>query len=140
MKLSRTVWYALQATVLLAQFGDEAPVPCRRLASVGNMPERFLLQVLRRLVARGILRSARGVDGGYVLCKPADQVALLELIEAIDGPLVPSIPPGDALPARSRARLERVLGHITESARGDLGGITLADLLASSSADVTPPH
>jgi hypothetical protein len=51
------------------------------------MPERFLLQILRVLVTHGILRSTRGVDGGYALTKPADQISLLEVIEAIDGPL-----------------------------------------------------
>ncbi len=65
MKFSRTVSYALQATLQLAQEDRAAPVPCSQLAAEGKMPERFLLQILRNLVTHGILRSTRGVDGGY---------------------------------------------------------------------------
>ena len=51
------------------------------------MPERFLLQILRNLVTHGILRSTRGVDGGYSLVRPADEVSVLDVIEAIEGPM-----------------------------------------------------
>ena len=76
MKLSRTVRYAVQAAVQLAQSDPAQPVPCSRLAADGHMPERFLLQILRSLVTHGILRSSRGVDGGYVLDRSADDVSL----------------------------------------------------------------
>ena len=65
MKLSRTVAYAVRATLQLAQLEADGPVPCSKLANEGKMPERFLLQILRNLVTHGILRSTRGVDGGY---------------------------------------------------------------------------
>ena len=87
MKLSRTVSYAVKATLQLAQLSADGPVPCSKLASEGKMPERFLLQILRNLVTHGILRSTRGVDGGYALVRPADQISLLEVIEAIEGPV-----------------------------------------------------
>ena len=60
MKLSRTVSYALQATLQLARSTSQVPIPCNRLAAKGDMPERFLLQILRNLVAHGILESTRG--------------------------------------------------------------------------------
>ena len=82
MKLSRTVSYAVRATLQLAQLSSKGPVPCSKLAAEGKMPERFLLQILRNLVTHGILRSTRGVDGGYALVRPADQISLLEVIEA----------------------------------------------------------
>src|ERR671910_748696 len=97
MKLSRTVSYAVQAVLQLAQLDPQTPVPCSRLAAEGKMPERFLLQILRSLVTHGILRSARGVDGGYALVKPADQISLLEVIEAIEGPYDSSLELGDGL-------------------------------------------
>ena len=77
MKLSRTVAYALQATLQLALSGDQEPVPCSRLAAEGKMPERFLLQILRNLVAHGILSSTRGVDGGYTLDRAPEEISLL---------------------------------------------------------------
>src|SRR5436190_23714908 len=87
MKLSRTVEYAVQAMLQLAEHTPGAPVACSRSAATAQMPERFLLQILRNLVTHGILNSTRGVEGGYTLERPADQISLLDVIEAIDGPL-----------------------------------------------------
>ncbi len=81
MKLSRTVAYAVRATIQLAQMSTDRPIPCSKLASEGNMPERFLLQILRNLVTHGILRSTRGVDGGYALTRPPEDISLLDVIE-----------------------------------------------------------
>lgn len=129
MKLSRTVSYALQATLQLARVGSDVPVPCSQLAAQGKMPERFLLQILRNLVAHGILASTRGVDGGYALERPADEISLLEVIEAIDGPLSASLPVSEGLPAESRAKLERSLCEVTTGMRRELASIKLSGLL-----------
>jgi len=129
MKLSRTVSYALQATLQLARSESEAPIPCSRLAADGQMPERFLLQILRNLVAHGILESTRGVDGGYSLERAPDDISLLEVIEAVDGPLASTIPANEGLPADSRSKLEEALWEVTEVARAELEAVTLAHLL-----------
>jgi len=129
MKLSRTVSYALQATLLLAQEGTAAPVPCSRLAAMGKMPERFLLQILRDLVAHGILASARGVEGGYMLERSADRISLLDVIEAVNGPMASTLPCCDGLSAQSRSRLVKALSGATNSTRRELAGVKLADLL-----------
>ena len=129
MKLSRTVAYALHASLQLAQDASGSPVPCSRLAAQGHMPERFLLQVLRNLVAHGILESTRGVEGGYMLERPPEDISLLEVIEAIDGPLVAALPLGDGLPAGSKAKLEAALREVTVVARQELAAVKLAHLL-----------
>jgi Rrf2 family transcriptional regulator, cysteine metabolism repressor len=132
MKLSRTVAYALQATLQLAQVDPAVPVPCGRLAAEGKMPERFLLQILRNLVAHGVLGSARGVDGGYTLGRAPEEISLLEVIEAIDGPLTSALPMGEGLPADTRAKLEEALHEVTAVARRELESVKLADLLPST--------
>jgi len=129
MKLSRTVAYALQATVQLACSDSGHPVPCSRIASDGKMPERFLLQILRNLVAHGILASTRGVDGGYSLERSPESISLLEVIEAIEGPMVSGTPPSQGLPLRSRAMLEQALAGVTGMARRELEAVTIAHLL-----------
>jgi len=139
MKLSRTVSYALQATLRLAQAPSGAPVPCSRLAAEGKMPERFLLQILRNLVAHGILGSSRGVEGGYRLERPPEEISLLEVIEAIEGPLVSAVPAGEGLPAESRARLEQALSEVTNIARRELEAIKLAHLLPKPPQPESPP-
>jgi len=128
MKLSRTVSYAVRATLQLAKSESSAPIPCSRLASDGGMPERFLLQILRMLVTHGILRSTRGVDGGYSLNRPPDQVSLLEVIEAIDGPLDSESGEGtDGLNVESS--LQSALRQVTQTARQQLAAIKLSQLL-----------
>ena len=109
MKLSRTVAYAVQASLHLAHENSSEPVPCSRLAAEGQMPERFLLQILRNLVAHGILTSTRGVDGGYSLVRDPEDISLLDIIEAIDGPLVANLHFGDGLPSESQSRLKEAI-------------------------------
>ncbi|NUQ61917.1 MAG: Rrf2 family transcriptional regulator [Pirellulales bacterium] len=129
MKLSRTVSYALQATLQLAQVGTNEPVPCSQLAAEGKMPERFLLQILRNLVAHRILQSTRGVEGGYALERTPEEISLLEVIEAIEGPLSTALPVCEGLPEKSRLKLEKSLSEITNLARRQLQSVTLADLM-----------
>src|SRR4026208_1061980 len=112
MKFSRTVSYAVQAVLQLSQLDPHTPVPCSRLASEGKMPERFLLQILRNLVTHGILRSARGVDGGYALLRPPEEITLLDLVEAIEGPLDSAESASEVLPVASRHKLQGLLREI----------------------------
>ena len=142
MKLSRTVVYALHAILQLAQAKGESPVPCSRLAAKGGMPERFLLQVLRSLVTHGILSSTRGVDGGYRLAQSADEISLLDVIEAIDGPLYPLSPDINGLPPRVPGEVTmRVHRHHWSFPGGKLQAIKLADLLPEADGqDAATPN
>jgi Rrf2 family protein len=138
MKLSRTVSYAVQAALQLAEAKSTQPIPCSRLASEGNMPERFLLQILRSLVTHGILRSTRGVDGGYVLTRKPGEISLLEIIEAIEGPLNQTTP-ADGLPEQSQNRLHEALLDVTATARDQLSAIRLTQLLPTPEREPASP-
>jgi len=130
MKLSRAAAYALQASVMLAEVDGQGPVPCSSLASQGEMPARFLLQILRSLVNHGVLESTRGVDGGYRLARPADRISLLEIIEAIDGKLAADVPLSASWSGVARSRLESVLQQVAADANSRLDSVKLASLLA----------
>ncbi len=140
MKISRTVSYAVQATLHLAETPSDVPVPCSRIASEGRMPERFLLQILRNLVTHGILHSTRGVDGGYTLERAPDKISLLEVIEAIDGPLATTIPASEGLTETSAERLRRALQRVTELTREQLGAVRLSQLMMPSQNRETPEN
>jgi Rrf2 family protein len=134
MKLSRTVAYAVEATLLLADSKSQVPVPCSRLAAEGHMPERFLLQILRHLVTHGILRSTRGVDGGYALERSPKEISLLDVIEAIEGPITASLPAREGAPAAGYdLRLRAAMEQIASNLRRQLQAIKLADLLGPAS-------
>lgn len=133
MRLSRASAYALGAVLQLAHAPAGMPVPCSQLAKHGQMPERFLLQVLRNLVNHGILVSTRGVDGGYALARSLDDISLLQILEATEGPQVPVIPPLDAIPESSRERLQEVLREVTAGACARMADVKLSSLSASMS-------
>lgn len=131
MKLSRTVAYAVQATLQLAQSDSGSPVPCSLLASEGHMPERFLLQILRHLVTHGILHSTRGVDGGYSLDRKPQDISLLDVIEAIDGPLTAAVPTINGGTQPGEVRLREALEDVAVAMREKLAAIKLSDLMDS---------
>src|SRR5579875_3215699 len=79
--------YALSALVELHRQGGAGPVPIAELARRREIPVQFLEQLFATLRRAGILRSQRGVKGGYSLARPADQITVLELVELLDGPL-----------------------------------------------------
>src|SRR6516165_4589985 len=93
MKLTRGSSYALATLAYLAREKPEAAVSSRAVAAAEGIPERFLLKVLKPLVDAGILRSVRGPNGGYRLVRAPKDVTLLEVIEAVDGPLRAEAPP-----------------------------------------------
>ena len=135
MKLSRTVTYAVHATLQLARSDSSTPVPCRELAAEGKMPERFLLQILRNLVTHGILRSTRGVEGGYSLSRAPDEVSLLDVIEAVEGPLESNEEMAIQLPEISQEKLRDALRQVTETSRRQLESIKLTHLLQPPPSD-----
>ncbi|MBI1247713.1 Rrf2 family transcriptional regulator [bacterium] len=147
MKLSRTVAYALQATMQLAVSESDAPVPCSQIAAKGEMPERFLLQVLRSLVNHGVLRSTRGVDGGYMLIRTPDEISLLDVIEAIEGPLDSKLPITASPDDPTHQNLQQALKDVTATARTQLESIKIAHLIqvpeateeSNLSSPVVPP-
>src|SRR5947209_15666974 len=77
--------YAVRALVELHRLGDDAPVPIAELARRGDIPVQFLEQLFATLRRTGILRSQRGVKGGYSFARPAAEITVLELVELLDG-------------------------------------------------------
>ncbi len=140
MKISRTVSYAIQATIQLAQAETKSPTPCSQLAAEGDMPERFLLQILRNLVTHGVLDSTRGVEGGYRLARDPQDISLLEIIEAIEGPLKPGVVPRRGLPPEVETRLRAALEDATEHFREKLDRIKLSDLVGANGKQASPPE
>ncbi|HEY6526189.1 MAG TPA: Rrf2 family transcriptional regulator [Solirubrobacteraceae bacterium] len=81
--------YALSALVELHRQGGTDPVPIAELARRRDIPVQFLEHLFATLRRAGILRSQRGVKGGYTFARPSDEVTVLELVELLDGPLGP---------------------------------------------------
>ena len=107
MKLTRASSYALHAVAYMAQQkAQDKPTASHNIAAARNIPERFLLKVLKPLVSARVLLSIKGPNGGYRLAKPADKISMLEILEAVDGPIRGMAPfeRGEQRPAQPQAR------------------------------------
>ena len=79
--------YAVRALTELARTGGAGPVPIGELARRREIPVQFLEQLFAVLRRAGVLRSQRGVKGGYSFARDPSEITVLELVELLDGPL-----------------------------------------------------
>lgn len=86
--LTRKAKYALRALVVLARNPGQ-PMPAHRIAREARVPEKFLETILVELRLGGYVDSRRGLLGGHVLARPAEAIAVGDLIRCIDGPIAP---------------------------------------------------
>ncbi|MEA2322149.1 MAG: Rrf2 family transcriptional regulator, cysteine metabolism repressor [Solirubrobacteraceae bacterium] len=102
--------YALRALAELARSGDSAPVPIGDLAKRRDIPVQFLEQLFAVLRRAGVLRSQRGVKGGYSFARAPGEITVLEIVELLDGPLGRD---ADGIFADAAAAAREVLGKTT---------------------------
>jgi Rrf2 family cysteine metabolism transcriptional repressor len=113
--------YALQALAELGRQGADKPVPIGELARRRDIPVQFLEQLFATLRRAGILRSQRGVKGGYSFARPPAEITVLEIVELLDGPLG-----RDA---------KGIFADAATAARDVLAGTTVADVMEREARD-----
>jgi Rrf2 family cysteine metabolism transcriptional repressor len=115
--------YAVVAMAELARSGD-APVPIKELAERRQIPEQFLEQLFSTLRRAGILASHRGVKGGYTLARPAEQINVLEVVQALDGKIGQEADEAGGIWAEGVGSLRKVFSRTTiaEIARRETDG------------------
>jgi Rrf2 family protein len=129
MKLTRASSYALYAVVHMANQKNDRPTPSHLVARARKIPERFLLKVLKPLVSARVLHSVKGPNGGYRLARPASQITLLDIVEAVDGPLQGHAPLSENQGSHPLNRkLEAICKQGTELERRQLERVRLSDL------------
>ena len=77
--------YGLRFLIDLAQHGTEGPIDLGSIAERQEIPETYLAKLVIPLRNAGIIRSARGAKGGYVLARSAGEIAVMEVVEALEG-------------------------------------------------------
>jgi Rrf2 family transcriptional regulator, cysteine metabolism repressor len=117
--------YALQALVELGGAGD-GPVPIGELARRRDIPVQFLEQLFAVLRRAGVLRSQRGVKGGYAFARPPSELTVLELVELLDGPF--------------GAGAQGIFADAAAAAREVLAATTVADLVERERQAVAPMY
>jgi Rrf2 family protein len=128
MRFSNASTYAVHALAHLAAAGPDHRVASHDIARARGIPERFLLKVLRPLVSAQLVRSLKGPHGGYQLARPATDVTLLEVVEAVDGPLRGEAPVWGPNRGGLDARLREVCEEVAGLVRRRLGRVRLSDL------------
>jgi Rrf2 family protein len=87
MRVSRSTGYALLAVGYIAKNQGDGVVLSQDISNQYDIPLEYLLKILQQLVRANVLRSKRGPRGGFSLAKPPNKITMLEIIEAVDGPL-----------------------------------------------------
>lgn len=87
MRFTAKTEYAVRAIIEISLVGGNKPVQVREIAAKQAISERFLEQVMAALKKAGLIESIRGAQGGYRLSRPADQITMADIIEAIEGPM-----------------------------------------------------
>jgi len=132
MKLSRSSEYALMGVAYIALNQKSRPVLASRIAEEYGIPVEYLLKILQQLVRTGVLISKRGPRGGFTLAKPANKVSLVEIIEAVEGPIR-----GEAYMAEQTnnvpfsLKMEEVCSRAAEAMRKVCEKATLADMIGA---------
>jgi Rrf2 family iron-sulfur cluster assembly transcriptional regulator len=135
VKVSTRGDYASRALLSLALHGDEeGPTSVRDIAERTALPQPYLEQILLALKGAGLVRSKRGVGGGYVLAREPKEIALSEILSAVDGPIVAGDfgePHTDgACDHEGQCVLLAIWADVGDQMRRYLGALSLADIVA----------
>jgi Rrf2 family protein len=135
MRLSLQAQYAVCGVFDLAYNGGGEPVQVRVIGERQRIPSRYLEQIFQRLRRAKLVLGKRGPGGGYTLARPAAEITLRDVIEAVEGPLdrlVADLP--DEAPARPGFLWPRLAESLGEA----LGGIDFGALCAEASRRAVP--
>ena len=144
MKVSTRGDYASRALLSLALRGaDTVPTSVRDIAERTGLPQPYLEQILLALKGAGLVRSKRGVGGGYVLARPPEEITLAQIVAAVDGPIVAGDfgPPhaDGACDHEGQCVLLAVWADVGDTIREYLSSFTLADMVTRSRGGVAGP-
>ena len=135
MRVSARVDYALRALTELAAASDP-PVKGERLAAAQEIPPKYLENILTELRHAGIVATQRGVDGGYRLGRPAEEISVAEVIRALEGPIatVRGLRPEHTEYHGAASALGDLWVELRAHMRDVLEQTSLADLVSRSAA------
>jgi len=132
MKITSKADYALHAMLYVASINGKHAATISEIAEAESIPREYLAKILKELVGKRILKSKRGIMGGYFLTKPRIDYTFLEIIEAIDGPINPA---GCTKPENKRTGHRKgkcaafaYFDDLRRKIEGDLSAINLNDI------------
>ncbi|MCC6225628.1 MAG: Rrf2 family transcriptional regulator [Microthrixaceae bacterium] len=143
MKVSTRGDYAARALLSLALQVSGGPTSVRDIAERTGLPQPYLEQILLALKGAGLVRSKRGVGGGYVLAREPAEINLADVVSAVDGPIQAGDfgrpHTGGACDHEGQCVLLAIWGDVGDRMRALLEGYSLADLVAITRGDAPWP-
>ncbi len=130
LTISRETDYAARVILHLALQGSDSRVTAQQIAGQRLIPRALVRRVVTRLGAAGLINTVRGADGGITLARSPDQISLLEVVEAFEGPValnVCTVEP-DICPLMPACTVHEAWVEARDILRAALGRITFADL------------
>jgi Rrf2 family transcriptional regulator, iron-sulfur cluster assembly transcription factor len=132
VKVSTRGDYAARALLSLALHESEEPTSVKEIAERTNLPQPYLEQILLQAKGAGLVRSKRGVGGGYVLARPPHQITVAQILGAVDGPMTTMI--GEHDHCEGHCVLQEVWVAMSDDMQHILERVTLADLVERTRA------
>ena len=126
VKVSTRGDYATRALLSSALHGHDRPTSVKEIAERTELPQPYLEQILLAVKGAGIVRSKRGVGGGYVLARPPDEITLADIVSAVDGPITSNLDAHDH--REGHCIVQDVWVQVSDAMREVLEGFTLAHL------------
>jgi len=133
MKVTLTSDHALRAMIHLACLPEDQVALRTEIAAMLDIPASFMAKILSRLSRARLLRSARGVHGGFRLARPAAEITMLDIVEAIEGPLrlTACAPDPAGCPRSAECPATDVWLAVQTAVRDRLGAATLEGLVST---------
>src|SRR4051812_4523006 len=147
MRLAEGIEWGLHVCVILAMLPEDTAMPTARLAEYHGVPAHYLAKNLQAMARAGIVESIPGPKGGYRMARPASEVTMLDVVEAIDGtePSFRCTEIRQRGPAAIEARaykatctIARAMYQADEAWRSELRSRTISDLLRGLARAVHP--
>jgi Rrf2 family protein len=127
MKVSTRGDYAARALLSLALHGSDRPTSVKEIAERTHLPQPYLEQILLSVKGAGLVRSKRGVGGGYVLARPPVEITLADIVAAVEGPQLPLAEHPDH--CEGHCVLQEVWIGVDQETRFVLERVTLQELV-----------
>jgi Rrf2 family protein len=144
MRLTHATDYAVRSVIYLAGLPRGTMVEAAEIAVAQCVPVRFLLKIFRSLAAAGIVGSQRGPGGGYVLLRDPAEITLLDIFEAVEGPIAINHclmdPEFCSRHAADHCPVRRSLGSVQQVLVRELSRYTIASLAAEDRKGLVDPE
>ncbi len=130
MELTRKSEYAIRGMLYLARQENKAVSMLSDVADAVDAPKSFLAKIFQDLVKKGLIKSTKGVGGGFVLAKQPERITLREIVEAMEGPIMPNqcLMGEEACSFQKTCPVHPVWRRLQSVTRGILDEVTLNSL------------